>query len=97
VELFSLADKCARAAEGCAWHSRPAPEVAKDNKPNAGPPLRAVATTTRIIRRRKPMVITSRWLVPPQLQLRWQVGAKAHEVTSAPVKRPIVMTLVPGS
>jgi bacterioferritin-associated ferredoxin len=21
VELFSMADKCARAAEGCAWHA----------------------------------------------------------------------------
>jgi hypothetical protein len=31
-ELFSLADKCARAAEGHAWHSQPAPEAGKASK-----------------------------------------------------------------
>jgi hypothetical protein len=34
-ELFSLADKCARVAEGCAWHSQPTPEVGKSGKPEA--------------------------------------------------------------
>jgi hypothetical protein len=34
--LFSLADKCARAAEGCAWHSSTAPAVKEESKPNAG-------------------------------------------------------------
>jgi hypothetical protein len=34
-ELFSLADKCARAAERCAWHSQPALEVEKADKPEA--------------------------------------------------------------
>jgi hypothetical protein len=34
-ELFSLADKCARAVEGCAWHSQPAPEAGKVGKPKA--------------------------------------------------------------
>jgi hypothetical protein len=32
-ELFSLADKCARAAEGRAWHAQPTPEVGKGAKP----------------------------------------------------------------
>jgi hypothetical protein len=36
MELFSLADKCARAIEGRAWHCTPAPDAHKDNKPNAG-------------------------------------------------------------
>jgi hypothetical protein len=31
-ELFSMADKCARATEGHAWHSQPAPEAGKTNK-----------------------------------------------------------------
>jgi hypothetical protein len=35
TELFSLADKCARAAEGRAWHAPPAPEVGKGAKPEA--------------------------------------------------------------
>jgi hypothetical protein len=35
AELFSLADKCARAAEGYAWHAQPTPEVAKGVKPEA--------------------------------------------------------------
>jgi hypothetical protein len=34
-ELFSLADKCARATEGRAWHSQPTPEAGKANKPDA--------------------------------------------------------------
>jgi hypothetical protein len=29
VELFSLAEKCARAVEGRAWHAQPTPEVGK--------------------------------------------------------------------
>jgi hypothetical protein len=34
-ELFSLADKCARAAEGYAWHSQPTLEAGKASKPKA--------------------------------------------------------------
>jgi hypothetical protein len=33
--LFSLADKCAKAAEGHAWHSQPTPEAGKNGKPDA--------------------------------------------------------------
>jgi hypothetical protein len=36
AKLFSLIDKCAREAEGCAWHTSPAPGVGKDIKPNMG-------------------------------------------------------------
>jgi hypothetical protein len=35
AELFSLADKCTRAAEGCAWHTPPAPKARKGAKPDA--------------------------------------------------------------
>jgi hypothetical protein len=31
-----LADKCARAAEGHAWHNSPALKAGKDSKPNVG-------------------------------------------------------------
>jgi hypothetical protein len=34
-ELFNLANKCARMAEGRAWHSQPAPRVGKAGKPKA--------------------------------------------------------------
>jgi hypothetical protein len=34
--LFSLADKCAKAVEGCAWHSLVAHVVKGESKPNAG-------------------------------------------------------------
>jgi hypothetical protein len=33
-ELFNIVDKCARAPEGCAWHSQHVPEEGKANKPN---------------------------------------------------------------
>jgi uncharacterized protein YprB with RNaseH-like and TPR domain len=33
IELFSLADKCARAAEGRAWHTPSVPKVGKGAKP----------------------------------------------------------------
>jgi hypothetical protein len=35
AELFSLVDKCTRAAEGHAWHTPPSPEVGKGVKPEA--------------------------------------------------------------
>jgi hypothetical protein len=34
--LFSLADKCAKAAEGCAWHSLVAQVAKGESQPNAG-------------------------------------------------------------
>jgi hypothetical protein len=34
--LFSLADKCTKAAEGRAWHSPVAQVVKRESKPNAG-------------------------------------------------------------
>jgi hypothetical protein len=34
-ELFSLADNCARAVEGHAWHSQPTPEGGKASKPES--------------------------------------------------------------
>jgi hypothetical protein len=34
-KLFILADKCARAANGRAWHSQPTPEIGKAGKPKA--------------------------------------------------------------
>jgi hypothetical protein len=33
AEPFSLANKCARAVKGRAWHAPPAPEAGKDGKP----------------------------------------------------------------
>jgi hypothetical protein len=35
AELFSPANKCARAAEGRAWHAQPTLEVGKGAKPEA--------------------------------------------------------------
>ena len=43
--LFSLADKCARAAEGRAWHSAPKTETPRLVAPEQ--PSRAVATKRR--------------------------------------------------
>jgi hypothetical protein len=36
AELFSLADMCARAVEGRAWHTPPTSEVGKASQPDAG-------------------------------------------------------------
>jgi hypothetical protein len=66
-ELFSLADKCARAAEGHAWHSQPVLEAWKAGKPGADVVLRAtteIETTTR--RRLTAKTTTTRW---PELTL----------------------------
>jgi hypothetical protein len=35
AELFSLADKCASAVEGRAWHTPPTPKAGKGAKPKA--------------------------------------------------------------
>jgi hypothetical protein len=53
TELLNLADKCARAAEGRAWHSPPTSKVGKADKPSTG----------RVV------VKTSHWSVHPPLQL----------------------------
>jgi hypothetical protein len=34
-QLYNLADKCARPAEGRAWHSQPAPRPEKASNPKA--------------------------------------------------------------
>jgi hypothetical protein len=34
-ELFTLANRCTRAAKGRAWHSQPTPEAGKASKPEA--------------------------------------------------------------
>jgi hypothetical protein len=36
ADLFSFTNKCARTAEGCAWHTSPAPGAGRDSKPDAG-------------------------------------------------------------
>jgi hypothetical protein len=65
AKLFSLADKCARAIEGRAWHTPPALEARKASQPNAGALRRAVATKTRSTTRRRLAATTSYWLVLP--------------------------------
>jgi hypothetical protein len=57
--LFSLADKCAKAAEGHAWHS-PAAQVAKrESKPSAG--AQAQGGDSGNNNNKKKAVATSRW------------------------------------
>jgi hypothetical protein len=34
AELFNLADRCARATEGCAWYAPPRPEARKEGQPD---------------------------------------------------------------
>jgi hypothetical protein len=36
TQQFSLAEKCARALDGRAWHTPPTPEAGKDGQPNTG-------------------------------------------------------------
>jgi hypothetical protein len=45
--LFSLADKCARAAEGRAWHSPAAPASKEASKPNAGTTAQGVSKSKK--------------------------------------------------
>jgi hypothetical protein len=92
TELFSLVNKCARVAEGHAWHTTPAPEVGKDSKTNAGATAQAATTRTTT---KKSAVTTNHWSVPPlpQLLLLRLVEAEAHEVTSAPIKCLPMMTV----
>jgi hypothetical protein len=93
--LFSLADKCARATEGRAWHS-PAAQVAKGESttPSVGaqaPGGGKATTATR--RRRKRLAATSRWPGHPLPQLqRWVGAVVVQEATNAPISRPIATT-----
>jgi hypothetical protein len=45
--LFSLADKCARAAEGRAWHSPAAPTSKEASKPNTGTTAQGVGKSKK--------------------------------------------------
>jgi hypothetical protein len=55
-ELFSLADKCVRAAEGRAWHSQPAPEAGKVGKPDVDA---ATQSSSKKKKKRRSMARTS--------------------------------------
>jgi hypothetical protein len=57
VELFSMADKCARAAEGHAWHAQPTLEVGKVPSPKRA--LLPTEVAARIKRRRRRLVIVT--------------------------------------
>jgi hypothetical protein len=89
MELFSLADKCARAVEGCAWHAPPALEVGKGAKPKAS------AATQGGGSKNKKADDSNQPLAgaPTAVVAATAVGGvEVPEVTSAPVKRPAMMT-----
>jgi hypothetical protein len=73
--LFTLADKCARAAEGRAWHSAPQTRVAQTGGSDA---------VTQDGKRRRTVAMRSRGLPLRLLQLRLEAGASS---TSAPGHR----------
>jgi hypothetical protein len=58
--LFSLADKCAKAAEGRTWHSPVVHAVKGESKPMSGHSPRVAATTTIATKRRRRLVTTNR-------------------------------------
>jgi hypothetical protein len=91
--LFSLADKCAKAAEGHAWHSQPTPEAGKNASPMQVPLPKAMGKR----RRRRPATSTSRWPVLPPLQLQRVVGVVARVVTSTHTSHPIVTMVASGA
>jgi hypothetical protein len=67
-EPFSLADKCARAADGRVWHSQHAPKAGKAGKPKAD--AAAQSSDKKTGRRRRLMATTtSRWPELPLLLL----------------------------
>jgi hypothetical protein len=90
--LFSLADKCARVAEGCTWHS-PAAQAAKgESTPSAGAQAPGGGNGNGKKKKKKaggnqPLagVPTARATVAGQ-------AVAVREATNAPVSRPIVMT-----
>jgi hypothetical protein len=65
VELFSLVDKCARAAEGYACHMPPAPEARKVGEPDADAAAQGNGNKNKTGRRRRPTSATSRWPALP--------------------------------
>jgi hypothetical protein len=79
--LFALADKCARAAEGHAWHSAPKP----------GLPSRAARVPSPGTKRRKRRIAATRSRDPPpwSLQLRPGAGATA---TNAHDRKGVIAT-----
>jgi hypothetical protein len=92
--LFSLADKCARASEGRAWHSPAAPGSKEASKPNAGTSAQGVGGKGKKKRR---LAVASRWPGHPPRRLSPQrrMGAGvAREATSAPANHPTMTRAV---
>jgi hypothetical protein len=89
--LFSLADKCARAAEGRAWHSLTAPVGKEEDKPNTG--TMAQGGGDRNNNNKKVGGNKSLAEAPTTTVAVAAVGGGevAKEVTSAPANRPTVV------
>jgi hypothetical protein len=89
-KLFNLADKCARAIEGCAWHSQPTPRTGKATKPEAAA---AAQSSGRIKNRKKKKSNNNKSLAGAAIATSVLVvagGATTHMATSDRASPPAV-------
>jgi hypothetical protein len=93
--LFSLADKCAKAAEGHAWHS-PVSQLAKgESKPNAGARAQGGGNGNNNNNKKKKKASGNQPLAGAPTATTAAVGGAVggQEATNSPVSHPIAMTV----
>jgi hypothetical protein len=91
--LFSLADKCAKATEGHAWHS-PVAQVAKwDSKPNTGTQAQGSGNDNNNNKKKKKASGNQPLAGAPTIVATAVGGGHGgQEMTNAPISYPITMT-----
>jgi hypothetical protein len=89
--LFSLADKCAKAAMDRAWHSPVAQAVKGESKPNAGTPTQGSGNSNN--KKKKKAGGNQPLAGAPTVATATAGGGRGgQELTNAPINCPIVTT-----
>jgi hypothetical protein len=101
TEVFSLANKCARAAEGHAWHTPPNTEVGKVGKTEAGATTQEGGGNKNKNKKKKKASGNDHPLAgapTAAVAAATAGGGVTHEATTnTPVKHPVATTKVPGA
>jgi hypothetical protein len=92
TELFSLADKCARATEGRAWHTAPALGSGKDSKPNVETAAQGGGNNNKKAGGNNQLLAGA-----PTAAIVVVGGAEAHEETSTTVRLPVATMEAPDA
>jgi hypothetical protein len=101
AELFSLANKCAKATEGHACHVPPTPDAGNDDKPEAGTAAQGGGGNKNKDKKKKKATGNNQPLAgaltvaAAAAAAGWGHGPR--DDTNTPIKRSVAMTVAPGA